>query len=87
MKKIISLFLSLVMLLSVTARVDLSAYASDYLETNGTCGINCYYNFDYDTGILTISGTGKIEKTKLKKYNYSDPGVAAPGSAVRYWRI
>ena len=31
--------------------------------TSGTCGENLTWNFDVDTGVLTISGTGKM-------YNY-----------------
>ena len=61
MKKIISLFLSLTMLLSLTAGLDFSAYADTL--TTGKCGKNVTYSFDSDTGTLTISGTGDM-------YNY-----------------
>ena len=62
MKKIISLFLSLTMLLSLTAGLDFSAYADTL--TTGKCGKNVTYSFDSDTGTLTISGTGDM-------YDYS----------------
>ena len=65
MKKIISLFLSLTMLLSLTAGLDFSAYADTL--TTGKCGDNVTYSFDSDTGTLTISGTGDM-------YNYSLDG-------------
>ena len=62
MKKIISLFLSLTMLLSLTAGLDFSAYADTL--TTGKCGKNVTYSFDSNTGTLTISGTGDM-------YDYS----------------
>ena len=64
MKKFISLFLSLAMLLSIVSIVDFSAYAA--VET-GSCGDNVKYSLDTSTGVLTISGTGKMN-------GYSDPG-------------
>ncbi|MDD6355562.1 MAG: leucine-rich repeat domain-containing protein [Oscillospiraceae bacterium] len=56
MKKIISLFLSLTMLLSLTAGLDFSAYAE---TVKGECGDNTTYTFDSSTGLLTISGKGE----------------------------
>ena len=67
MKKVISLFLSLAMLLSIVSVVDFSAYA-DALTT-GKCGVNVTYSFDTSTGVLTISGTGKM--TDYSYQNYS----------------
>lgn len=58
MKKIISLFLSLTMLLSLTVGLDFSAYADTL--TTGKCGDNVTYYFDSKTGTLTISGTGDM---------------------------
>ena len=55
MKKVISLFLSLAMLLSIVSVVDFSAYAD--VQT-GSCGDNVTYSLDTTTGELTISGTG-----------------------------
>ncbi|MCC8073967.1 MAG: leucine-rich repeat domain-containing protein, partial [Clostridiales bacterium] len=57
MKKFISLFLSLVMLLSITAGIDFSAYAASY---SGTCGDNLTWSLDTDTGVLTIDGSGAM---------------------------
>ena len=57
MKKVISLFLSLTMLLSIVSVVDFSAYAD--VQT-GSCGDNVKYSLDTETGVLTISGTGKM---------------------------
>ena len=57
MKKVISLFLSVAMLLSIVSVVDFSAYA--YVET-GKCGDNLTYSLDTSKGVLTISGTGKM---------------------------
>ena len=58
MKKVISLFLSLAMLLSIVSVVDFSAYAD--VQT-GSCGDNVTYSLDTSTGVLTISGTGKMK--------------------------
>ena len=58
MKKVISLFLSLTMLLSIVSVVDFSAYAD--VQT-GSCGDNVTYSLDTSTGVLTISGTGKMK--------------------------
>ena len=62
MKKIISIVLSVVMLLSLTAGLDFSAYAFD---PTGQIGDDVTYSFDDTTGTLTISGTGET-------YNYDD---------------
>ena len=45
------------MLLSIVSVVDFSAYAD--VET-GKCGGNVTYSLDTSTGVLTISGTGKM---------------------------
>ena len=58
MKKLISLFLSFVMLFSLTVGLDFSAYADTL--TTGKCGENVTYSFDSSTGTLTISGTGDM---------------------------
>ena len=57
MKKIISLLLSLAMLLTITSGLNLTAYAD--VQT-GKCGDNVTYSLDTETGVLTISGTGKM---------------------------
>ena len=59
MKKVISLLMSFVMLISVTVGVDLSAYAAD--ATSGKCGDNVYWNYDETSKILTISGKGAMD--------------------------
>ncbi len=60
MKKTVCVLLSLVMLISVTAGLDFSAYA-DTLYSSGWCGDNAKYTFDSATGTLTVSGTGEID--------------------------
>ena len=57
MKKIISLLLSIAMLLTITSGLNLTAYAD--VQT-GKCGDNVTYSLDTETGVLTISGTGKM---------------------------
>ena len=57
MKKIVSIFLSLAMLLTITSGLNLTAYAD--VQT-GKCGKNVTYSLDTSTGVLTISGTGKM---------------------------
>ncbi len=76
MKKIISLFLSIVMLLSITAELDFSAYA---LSSSGYCGADVYYTFDSSTGELIISGTGPMTEFQYSKSpfysRYGDFGI------------
>lgn len=60
MKKVISLFLSLTMLLSIVSVIDFSAFADTL--TTGNCGDNVTYSFDESTGVLTISGTGDMKQ-------------------------
>ena len=68
MKKIISLLLSLAMLLTITSGLNLTAYAA--VET-GSCGDNVTYSLDTSTGVLTISGTGKM--TDYHDYDSTPP--------------
>ncbi|MBR7073305.1 MAG: leucine-rich repeat domain-containing protein, partial [Eubacterium sp.] len=72
MKKVISLFLSIIMLLSITTGLDISAYA---LAKSGRCGENVTWSFDSSTGTLTISGTGDfyeyLKSAGLEGYDYS----------------
>ena len=71
MKKFISLLMSFVMLLSVTARLNLTAYAET--ATSGKCGDNVYWNYDESSKTLTISGTGEmyIYNNGLQGYNFA----------------
>ena len=62
MKKVISVLLSVLMLCSVTAGLNLTAYAADTTIT-GKCGESATYAFDKNTKTLTISGTGVIDST------------------------
>ena len=62
MKKVISVLLSVLMLCSVTAGLDLTAYAADTTIT-GKCGESATYSYNKNTKTLTISGTGVIDST------------------------
>ena len=66
MKKVISLFLSITMLLSIVSVVDFSAFAA---VKTGKCGDNVKYSLDTSTGVLTISGTGEMKDY----YNSNSP--------------
>ena len=69
MKKVISLFLSVAMLLSIVSVVDFSAYAD--VQT-GSCGDNVNYSLDTETGVLTISGTGKMTDSPFRQnFNFN----------------
>ena len=73
MKKVISLFLSLAMLLSIVSVVDFSAYAS---VKKGKCGTNVTYSLDTLTDVLTISGTGDMKDYSGKNSPfYEDPFI------------
>ena len=85
MKKVISLFLSLAMLLSIVSVVDFSAYAD--VQT-GSCGDNVTYSLDTETGVLTISGTGDMysygpfyENTNIKSV-IIESGVTSIGDSA-----
>lgn len=63
MKKVISLLMSFVMLLSVASSVSISAFA-DESETPHSfsvqCGDNAYFNYDLATETVSITGTGDM---------------------------
>jgi hypothetical protein len=52
-----SIILSVIMLLSITAGMNIYAYAAN----TGRCGENAVWYFDSSTGTLTISGEGKTD--------------------------
>ncbi|MGN0529233.1 MAG: leucine-rich repeat protein [Eubacterium sp.] len=56
-KKVLSLFLSLLIITSVTASLDFSAQA---MTLGGNCGENVRYSFDNTNRILSIYGTGDM---------------------------
>ena len=64
MKKVISLLMSVVMLLSVMTGTMISANAADL--TSGSCGSGVIYSFDKATGKLTISGSGAMTDYRKK---------------------
>ncbi|MCD7797351.1 MAG: leucine-rich repeat domain-containing protein [Clostridiales bacterium] len=68
MKKVISLILSLTMLLTITAALDLTAFADTY---SGTCGDNVTWLLDTETGELIISGSGDMS-------DYDSSGYIGP---------
>ncbi len=58
-KKILSIFLALIMIISIIPMSSITAFAEDS-ATSGTCGENLAWTFDESTGTLTISGTGEM---------------------------
>ncbi len=68
-KRIMSIILSVIMLLSITAGLDFSAYA---LASSGSCGTNATYTFDSSTGTLTISGIGAMSDFGDESHIYTD---------------
>ena len=59
MKRIISLFLSIIIIVSVVFTVNLSAYAEELAET-GSLTESITWTFDKESGALAIEGTGKM---------------------------
>lgn len=59
MKKFISLFLSLIMLLSITSGLTFNVYAAT--PTTGKCGENIIWKYNSSSKTLTLSGTGAID--------------------------
>ncbi len=71
MKKIISLFMAFVMLLSVTAGLNLTAYALNPIF--GECGKNVNWKYDVATKTLTISGLGAMDDFEQNLFIPIDP--------------
>ena len=76
-KKLLSFVLSLAILMSVASMSGITAYAE---STSGTCGANITWNFDEQTGTLTISGSGKMNDLKS---TYSTPWNSFKDSIVQ----
>ncbi len=86
MKKALSIILSLVMLISVTAGIDLSANAASF-PNKGKCGTNVSYTFNSTNGVLTISGSGDMKNYTIEdaspfEFNSNDIKKIIIGSGV-----
>ncbi len=57
-KKFLSFLMALIVVITV---MPLSAITVGATETSGICGDNLTWEFDYVTGVLTISGTGCLD--------------------------
>ena len=64
MKKMISIILSVLMMVSVFGVVTVSASTTSEKSGNS---LNCKWSFNEKSGTLTMSGNGKIEKYILRK--------------------
>ena len=71
--KILSVFLSLLMVLSIIPMASITASATTY---SGKCGDNVFWSFDEYTSTLIISGTGEVIEPEY--------GVCAIGSGGNY---
>lgn len=95
MKRVLSFLLSVVMLLSITAGLNLTAPA-DETAVSGTCGDNLVWNYDSENYTLTVSGEGGMEDYRSSRavpwYVYSgdienvvvEDGVTSIGSNAFY---
>lgn len=68
-KKIITLILSAIILLSI---FPFSAFAEESLVTSGVCGENVAWSFNNSTGTLTISGIGDMLDYHLGSIPWKD---------------
>ncbi len=68
MKRILSIFLSAVIMLSMLCIAPSVAFSD---EVGGKCGDSLNWSFDTSSGVLTLSGTGRM-------YDYEDESAPAP---------
>ena len=78
MKKVISLLLAVVMLCSTFAGLQITSSAAD-LPSTGQCGDSVYYALDASTGILSITGSGKMWNPMFSSdaVFYNQPAIKA----------
>ncbi len=58
-KQFISILLALIMIISIIPMSSISASAED-IPTSGTCGDNLTWEYDEESGVMYISGTGTM---------------------------
>ena len=86
MKKILSILLSLAMLLSITAGLNLTAYAD---TVGGSCGPNAYWSLNKETGEFKIYGSGDVTSRPwrgdcgLAKY-IVDINISGVNNVIKY---
>ena len=88
MKKIISVFLSITMLLTITAGLNLTAFADT--PTSGQCGENAYYSYDSTTKTLTITGSGSVDYIVDEPYTTwvdDESGYSYEDTRHRYYSL
>ena len=64
MRKKISVLFTFILMLCIMVCLGVTANATEVTKTS-KCGENAYWNFNKETGTLTISGTGKIDDAVL----------------------
>ena len=65
-KRIISLFAALILIASLLPSAVIGSFAE---TTSGQCGATAYWSFDSETGVLTITGTGKVYSNTFGNIN------------------
>ena len=89
MKKIISLFLSIIILISAVFTVNLTAFATTYTGNcgDGSTGNTVAYTLDDETGILTITGKGKMKDVSDKYSIFAGDGKETYYLTVKKVRV